>query len=807
MRANRKLFFFCMGYLAIGHWPFFSLPAARALGPHEVALLVNSRSERSLEIANHYARLRNIPALNILDVELPDTVLEPGAALTPEEFNRLIAEPVALEITRRGIADHIQAWVYSADFPLRITNDPPVSLTGITFVRGRLPESELIRKGAWGSLVFRGPDQPGGSALPPATIEQFAARAGENMPRPAMVLTHMGARGLTLEQSLRLLTRSAGADGARPAGAFYYLVNTDIRSTCRDWQFAGARDELGKMGFKATVGESVPAGAAVVGLLMGSPYINPADYGTLAPGAVAGHLTSWGGIFESPYHTKLTAWLLAGAAGSDGTVTEPYAIWTKFPNGRLFVHYAAGCTLLESYYQAIRCPLQTVLVGDPLTAPWAPRASLVLVGLDDAPVGGRLAFSAQLLPPVKPEPNYMFLLDGRVLTTPFTGDIKLDTDALGDGWHELRCVAYLPGALRSQFQAAREFTLSRFARQVVFDNLEPGARIDLRHPLRLKISAAGQPQTVGVICGARLLGEVEHLIGGAELTVDPAVAGAGPVRLQPFALYGSNELVRGAPVPVEILRLDQPPAIAGISVETNAETQLALTAAVADPEGDPVRLDWFQPVATGVAHQVWGGACDWADGSWVFAPPANEMGVVEFADYPLRDRRSVTARISIERDAPDLNTQKAGLIYQYTDPDNFHYFGIWGDTGAWVLGARENGAWRQIQARGLPIEPDRPYAVDILQTETGLEFRVDGERLFAVPGEQFGAGPLALAAGAKPARFAGLAVSPPIKPPGACAVDAAGRLLVTPPAGGLNLILRASDSWRYAEQPVDVPGP
>ena len=55
-----------------------------------------------------------------------------------------------------------------------------------------------------------------------------------------------------------------------------------------------------------------------------------------------------------------------GAAGSSGTVTEPYAIQAKFPTPFIQTVYAHGYTLGEAFYQSVSGPYQLLIVGDAL---------------------------------------------------------------------------------------------------------------------------------------------------------------------------------------------------------------------------------------------------------------------------------------------------------------------------------------------------------------------------------------------------------------------------------------------------------
>ena len=151
----------------------FFLAGARgtgALGPHEILLLVNQDSPASLEIANHYTRLRRIPPANVVHLSLPGKVFDARSQMDPDEFTRYIWEPANRFARERGLEDHILAWVYSADFPIRITSAVPVSLQGITLVRNRLPDPESIKRGTYRSPLYAGPDGPRGLLLESRTL-------------------------------------------------------------------------------------------------------------------------------------------------------------------------------------------------------------------------------------------------------------------------------------------------------------------------------------------------------------------------------------------------------------------------------------------------------------------------------------------------------------------------------------------------------------------------------------------------------------------------------------------------------------
>lgn len=70
------------------------------------------------------------------------------------------------------------------------------------------------------------------------------------------------------------------------------------------------------------------------------------------PGAVADHLTSFGGQLPTSSQMSALEWLKAGVTGSYGTAVEPYNFPTKFPEtSPLLAHYFRGESLVEAYWK------------------------------------------------------------------------------------------------------------------------------------------------------------------------------------------------------------------------------------------------------------------------------------------------------------------------------------------------------------------------------------------------------------------------------------------------------------------------
>ncbi len=455
--------------------------AGGAIGPHEVLLLVNGQSPDSAAVADAFARLRAIPTSNVVRLSLPLPEVGQPFHITPQDFTRHIWDPACRAVRERGLDEQILAWVYSTDFPVAVQTTPPMSLQGITFVRNRIPTSDVIEKARMISPLFAGPSQPSGNALSSQSFDVARESLASDYPLPSMMLGYTGVRGVCRDVVLRCLQRGRASDGTRPGGTVYFVTSADIRSRCRAWQFASAALELQALGVRSVITNAYPAGGTdILGVMMGTATLPfPLGQGFL-PGAMAEHLTSSAAVFHEPSQSKLSAWIEAGVTASAGAVTEPYSAWEKFPAARFYAHYASGCTMIESFFQAIRCPLQILLVGDPLACPWAPPLEVTLLGLDRSGPSSPVRVTARIASgPASVLSRIVVLWNGRRVLdrrgvvsgrghAPFT--LEVFRPDLRPGPHTIRLVAYRSGMVRSQGFTERELCV------------ESDGRVRWRHP-------------------------------------------------------------------------------------------------------------------------------------------------------------------------------------------------------------------------------------------------------------------------------------------------------------------------------------
>ena len=428
------------------------LPAvASALGPHEVALVVNDASMDSILLARVYARVRSIPDCNVVRVSVPPAADgSTPVAMTRADFESLVLRPVQDELEGRGLAPQILAWVYSCGFPARIVAseeglaDPGVldlSITGATFVRAAWPSDDQIKGGLYVSPLFAGPDGPDDPPSRPQSMDQLRNALLDGMPLPAAMLAWVGPRGLTLDRAIEVLERSAESDCSGPSGTIWFAKSDDIRSRCRDWQFAGAAAAVDAHECaRSVVATNTPPASAgsLLGCMAGAAEVRVPK--RFVPGSFGEHLTSFAATFDRPTQTKATHWLRGGAGFTSGTVAEPFALWQKFPNAWIFPRLLDGLTEIEAWYQSVRCPLQQLPLGDPLAKPWAPLLEPVVEGpSEERPVSGRVEFRASLPGKyARKPPLFTWLVDGKAAGT---GRAFLwDTTRWEDGPHAVRAV-------------------------------------------------------------------------------------------------------------------------------------------------------------------------------------------------------------------------------------------------------------------------------------------------------------------------------------------------------------------------------
>lgn len=383
--------------------------------------------------------------------------------------------------------------------------------------------------------------------------EPVVAPAEDNRDRYllSVALAYTGEWGNSATEALAALEAAAKADGTNPDGTFYFLSNADVRATTRAPRFAGAVEALKSMGRKAevlTAGEDgqsgiVPVGKEdVLGAMLGSAGFTWKDgRSRIVPGAIVEHLTSHGADFAHGGQTKLCELIRNGAAGASGTVYEPYAVQFKFPVPAIHVHYAAGCSLAEAFYQSLAGPYQTYVVGDPLCRPFA-RFAKVTPTFPEGALAGTVSVAVAVEPPAGVAVDHLeAFVDGRPVGTSKPGEpFALDTTTLDDGDHDVRLVAVEAGAVATRSDAVATVTVANGKRTLALAGPATAAWGDTV-TLTGKVLGA---QAVELTVGGRRIAPVTLTSEGFKATFPAASVGPGPVAAVARATFKTGPAVR-----------------------------------------------------------------------------------------------------------------------------------------------------------------------------------------------------------------------------------------------------------------------
>jgi uncharacterized protein (TIGR03790 family) len=188
--------------------------------------------------------------------------------------------------------------------------------------------------------------------------------------RPAMAIA-----ASDFATARKLIDRGVESDSTFPHGTAYFVATNDRARNVRAVEYPqSALDSKARIHVEVVQGDRVRGRADVLFYFVGASTVPELDSNRFVPGAIADHLTSFGGMLTDSSQMSSLRWIEAGATGSYGTVVEPCAFTDKFPDVRVLVRrYLAGETLIEAYWKSVAMPGQGIFIGEPLAAPFRPR--------------------------------------------------------------------------------------------------------------------------------------------------------------------------------------------------------------------------------------------------------------------------------------------------------------------------------------------------------------------------------------------------------------------------------------------------
>jgi uncharacterized protein (TIGR03790 family) len=313
--------------------PFYQLNAS------QLAVVVNRNDPLSAEIARYYAEKHGLKPEQIFQISLPTD----RSWISEGELAKAKAE------LDTALPAHIQALALAWTKPYRVNC---LSIT-YAFTLG-------YKEGICQST---GKPTPASPYFNHASTQPFS----DLDLRPSMMLA-----APNMAEAKKLIDRGVEAWGSFPAGTAYYLTTSDKTRSVRAPLFPPTQTVARPpIKIESLNSDAISNKKDVLIYQTGLTKVDKLETLRFVPGALADHLTSFGGMLTDSSQMSSLKWLEAGATASYGTVSEPYSYPQKFPNPVvLLYHYLAGATAVEAYWKSVEWPAQGVFIGDPLAAPF-----------------------------------------------------------------------------------------------------------------------------------------------------------------------------------------------------------------------------------------------------------------------------------------------------------------------------------------------------------------------------------------------------------------------------------------------------
>ena len=313
----------------------------------QVALIINENDPYSVEIGEYYKLMRKIPNENIIKVKTSTKV-----SLNRNEFQALKSD-----IDTKLKNNNIQAMAIAWTSPSRVECNSITSALS----RGFMP----------------GPCD-GGGQYPTCSFAETSKmyNSTTKLPlndhgfRPSMLLA-----GKTISDAKKMIDNGVKSDGTQPSGSAYIMNTSDGTRSLRAKNFPTMN--LGyalsdKINAEIVNANFVTDKEDALFYFQGIQKVENLDKNKYPPGAVADHLTSYGGMLTDSGQMSILEFIANGATGSFGTVSEPCAYPEKFPNPTTMIKkYTEGDALIMAYWKSISQTFQGVFVGEPMATPWA----------------------------------------------------------------------------------------------------------------------------------------------------------------------------------------------------------------------------------------------------------------------------------------------------------------------------------------------------------------------------------------------------------------------------------------------------
>jgi hypothetical protein len=546
--------------------------SARAGGtPENAILVIDPHDPVSLQVGNHYRRVRNIPPANVIyqtswASNFPAFVDGPNAAMVGTLTARgnldradyvVVAPTSTFFISAPGLLDDscspVNRFSISSAYALAPSASRLYSVVNGTVTPTGLGVQEANRYFGSSDAVVAFSSQNGyvnGSVSTSGTAWRY---------RIGALLGYTGTNGNTPAEIIAMIDRSAAVDGTRPSGTFYFLSNTgDPGRNVRSGQYSTAATSITSRGGTAssTVGVLPPAGTTnALGIMTGVESYTLS--GTpLRPGSFADNVTSWAGTFDIASQTKISRWIAGGASASAGAVEEPCNYTGKFPHARLHVWSFQGLSLGEAYLRSLSfIPAQSLLLGDPLTRAFAFLPTVNPPTLPSQPASGVISItpSGSATQSGAQISTYELYVNGNRVQTVNAGSLfSLDTRTLPDGPHELRILARDNSAARNVGRWIGSLSTLNFGRSATLGVSTASGNLATAFTFT-PVASGGKIREVRLVQNGRVIAATGAERGFlAPMTLYGHNLGAGTSSVVAEVVFADYRQARSAPVEVTV---------------------------------------------------------------------------------------------------------------------------------------------------------------------------------------------------------------------------------------------------------------
>lgn len=375
-----------------------TVPPALAQSAENVAVVINTNSQDSQRVGAHYIRVREIPSSNVIRIQTSS-----DEAVSRGVYAATIERPVAAALAREGLQDRVLYLVLTKGIPLRIagTGGHEGTIAAVdselTLLYRRMTGQAVLTRGRVDNPYFLG------------TRDVREARPFTHREHDIYLVSRLDA--FTADEAIALIDRSRkpSTEGRIVLDQRDALVNR----IGDEWLESAARRLTAEGHGGRLVLEMTPKPARGITPVLGYFSWGSADPQNrvrtpdleFAPGSLAASFVStdartfkeppagwvptndanratW---FEGSPQSLVGDLIREGVTGVAGQVSEPYLQSSVRPEA-LFSAYLAGRNLVESFYLAIpHLSWQTLVVADPLCAPFQQRTlprSAIEGGLD-----------------------------------------------------------------------------------------------------------------------------------------------------------------------------------------------------------------------------------------------------------------------------------------------------------------------------------------------------------------------------------------------------------------------------------------